>query len=99
MDVDMLPLILLQPAALVKVTLLHGYFSRFLNCANGTKSRKESHIYILCSPRAITSFCVLRQTVLVAFSVVSSLECIYMCVYVYIHVVLKRYHCSKVRRF
>ena len=24
----------------LKVTLLHGCFSRFLNCAHGTKSRK-----------------------------------------------------------
>ena len=28
-----------------KVTLLHGYFSRFLNCTNGTKSRNVSHVY------------------------------------------------------
>ena len=28
----------------VKLTLLHGCFSRFLNCANGTKSRNASHI-------------------------------------------------------
>ena len=27
-----------------KVTLLHGCFSRFLNCTNGTKSRKAPHI-------------------------------------------------------
>ena len=27
---------------LVKVTLLHGCFSGFLNCTNGTKSRKTS---------------------------------------------------------
>ena len=27
---------------LLKVTLLHGCFSRFLNCTNGTKSRKTS---------------------------------------------------------
>ena len=26
-----------------KVTLLHGCFSRFLNCRNGTKSPKASH--------------------------------------------------------
>ena len=30
-------------AGLLKVTLLHGYFPRFLNCTN-TKSRKASHI-------------------------------------------------------
>ena len=29
-----------KPATLLKVTLLHGRFSRFLNCTNGTKSRK-----------------------------------------------------------
>ena len=35
---------LLQPATLLKVTLLHGCFARFLNCTNGTKSRNASHI-------------------------------------------------------
>ena len=30
-------------ATLLKVTLLHGCFSRFLNCTNGTKSHKTSH--------------------------------------------------------
>ena len=29
---------------LLKLTLLHGCFSRFLYCTNGTKSRKASHI-------------------------------------------------------
>ena len=29
---------------LVKVTLLRGCFSRFLNCTNGTKSRNASHM-------------------------------------------------------
>ena len=29
---------------LLKVTLIHGCFSRFLNCHNGTKLRKASHI-------------------------------------------------------
>ena len=28
----------------LKVTLLHGCFSRFLNCTNGTKLRKASHM-------------------------------------------------------
>ena len=28
----------------LKVILLHGYFSHFLSCTNGTKSRKASHI-------------------------------------------------------
>ena len=30
---------------LLKVTLLHGCFSHFLNYANGTKSRKASHTF------------------------------------------------------
>ena len=34
----------LQPATLLKLTLLHGCFSRFLNCTNGTKSRNATHI-------------------------------------------------------
>ena len=33
-----------QPTTLGKVLLLHGCFSRFLNCTNGTKSRKASEI-------------------------------------------------------
>ena len=34
----------LQPATLLKVTLLRGFSSRFLNCTNGTKSRKAPNI-------------------------------------------------------
>ena len=30
--------------SLLKLTLLHGYFSRFLNCTNGTKSRNAPHL-------------------------------------------------------
>ena len=37
-------LVKLQPATLLKVTLLHGCFSRFLTFTNDTKSRKASHI-------------------------------------------------------
>ena len=29
------------------VTLLHGCFSRFLNCANGTESRNVSHAQLI----------------------------------------------------
>ena len=29
---------------LLKVALLRGYFSRFLNCTNGTKSRNASQL-------------------------------------------------------
>ena len=32
------------PATLLELTLLHGCFSRFLNCANGDKSRNASQI-------------------------------------------------------
>ena len=35
-------LLLVKLQALLKVTLLHGSFSRFLNCTNGTKSHKTS---------------------------------------------------------
>ena len=38
--------VLLKPATLLKVTILHGCFSRFLNCANGTKSRNTSHLNV-----------------------------------------------------
>ena len=34
----------LRDATLLKVTFFHGGFSRFLNCANGTNSRKASQI-------------------------------------------------------
>ena len=34
----------LKPATLLKLTLLHGCFSRFLNCTNGTKSRNAPHM-------------------------------------------------------
>ena len=36
----------MKPAFLLKVTLLHEDFSRFLNCTNGTESRKASHIFV-----------------------------------------------------
>ena len=31
-------------ATVLKATLLHGCFSGFLNCTNGTKSRNASHL-------------------------------------------------------
>ena len=34
----------MKPATLLKVTLLHGCFSRFLNCTNSTKSRNAPHM-------------------------------------------------------
>ena len=33
-----------KPATLLKLSLLHGCFSGFLNCTNGTKLRNASHI-------------------------------------------------------
>ena len=35
----------MKPVTLQKVTLLHGCFTRFLNCTNGTKSRKAPQIF------------------------------------------------------
>ena len=35
-----------KPANLLKVTLLHGSFSRFLNFTNVTKSHNASHIFV-----------------------------------------------------
>ena len=32
-----------KPATLLKLTLLHWCFPRFLNCTNATKSRNASH--------------------------------------------------------
>ena len=40
-------LLLVKPATLIKVALLGGCFSRFLNCTNGTKSRNGPHTLIL----------------------------------------------------
>ena len=36
--------LILVPATLLKLTLLHECFSRFLNCANSTKSRNAPQI-------------------------------------------------------
>ena len=35
-----------QPATLLKSTLLHGCFSGFLNCTNGTKSRNAPYFHL-----------------------------------------------------
>ena len=35
-----------MPPTLLKVTILHGCSSRFLNCANDTKSCKASHLLV-----------------------------------------------------
>ena len=38
-------MIWLKPATLLKLTLLHGCFSRFLICTNNTKSRNASRMF------------------------------------------------------
>ena len=40
---------MIQPATLLKATLLHGCFPHFLDCTNGTKSCKASYICFLCN--------------------------------------------------
>ena len=37
---------------LLKLAFLHECFSRFLNCINGTKSRKASHIWIFAKSKS-----------------------------------------------
>ena len=41
---------------------LHGRFSRFLNCTNGTKSRKASHLNI-CNPVVFIKYDILKINV------------------------------------
>ena len=41
-----LRLVNLNPATLLKVTLLHGCFSPVLNCVNDIKSRRVSHLFM-----------------------------------------------------
>ena len=36
----------LKPATLLKLTLLHGRFSRFLNCTNAPKSRSATYMSV-----------------------------------------------------
>ena len=42
-----------KPSTLLKLTLLHECFSRFLNCTNGTKSCNASH---LCNEHCVDNF-------------------------------------------
>ena len=37
----------LKPATLLKLTFLHGCFSRFLNCTNSTKSHNAPQFFLL----------------------------------------------------
>ena len=52
-----------KPATLLKVALLHGCFSRFLSCTNGTKSRKTSYIKGLRSLLRYSAFNVLNHSI------------------------------------
>ena len=52
---------------LLKVTLLHGCFSRFLNCTNGTKSRKTSHINLACLTHSLKASLWQESWVLIFF--------------------------------
>ena len=72
---------------LLKVTMHHGYFSRFLNCTNSTKSRKASHIclnwglkfhFSLSSPKSdLLSPPIPKRSQLKAFSVLISVSLIF----------------------
>ena len=42
------------------LTLLHGYFSRFLNCTNGTKLRKTSHMLVQILHSVYQNFSIMR---------------------------------------
>ena len=42
---NLVPFIQFKKCCFCKVTPLHGCFSRFLNCTNGSKSRKASQMY------------------------------------------------------
>ena len=53
-----------QPATLLKLTLLHGCFSRFLNCTNVTKSSNAPHLYL---PFDNSSCCGNTSAILSAF--------------------------------
>ena len=48
--------VLLKPATLLKVTLLHDCFSRLLNCTNGTKSRNAMNNIGLIGSFSIKDF-------------------------------------------
>ena len=45
----------------MKVTLLHAFYSRFLNCTNGTKLRKASHIFRSSCPELFYEKLVLKN--------------------------------------
>ena len=42
---DLVPFVQFKRRKNTQVTLLHGCFSRFLNCTNDTKSCKAAHVY------------------------------------------------------
>ena len=55
------------PATLLKATLFHGCFSRFLNCTNGSKLRKASHIILKKNFKNRTIKCTAQKTSIFGF--------------------------------
>ena len=63
-----------KPATLLKLTLLYGCFSRFLNCTNSTKSRNASHMncYYINTYTFNTTYTHIRCIYFIVTSVVST---------------------------
>ena len=53
-----------RPAILLKVTLLHRCFSHFLNCTNGVRSRKASHISEVGTQERTFYKCILLNSII-----------------------------------
>ena len=71
-----------QPATLLKVTLLHECFSRFLLCTNGTKSRKTSHINHSKQLNLLTANPTKWLNTLKQFVFKKAPSCVCVCVYI-----------------
>ena len=61
----------MEECYLVKVTLLHGCFSRFLNCKNGTKSCKASQIWDIRGKASVGMATVTWQLAALSFKAIS----------------------------
>ena len=64
--------VFLKPATSLKVTLLHGCFSRFLNCSNCTKLRNAP--FLLCIMEYLNSYLCPHQYCIMIFSQFSYFE-------------------------
>ena len=83
----------LKPATLLKLTLLHGCFSRFSNCTNSTKSRNAPHMVTvpnccLFSLLVIYFCCVSRSKFIIWNFLNTSGIIIYLIIYLYLMYVL-----------